>query len=120
MYAGSKKVDNLILSIDVNRQQICGTKKDILDLGDLKTKFLGFNWNVIEVNNGNNLQEVLNNLEKAKSMTSNGQPICVLLNTEMGYGIDYMMGSHKWHGIAPNDEELAIALNQLKETLGDY
>ena len=120
MYAGSKKVDNLILSVDVNRQQICGSTEDILDLGNLKTKFSAFNWEVIEVADGNNMEAVLNSLKQAKSMTSNGKPICVLLNTEMGYGVDYMMGSHKWHGIAPNDEQLEIALNQLDETLGDY
>ena len=120
MYAGSKKVDNLILSVDVNRQQICGKTEDILDLGNLKTKFEAFKWNVIEISEGNNIENVLNGLKKAKSMTSQGRPICVLLNTEMGYGVDYMMGSHKWHGIAPNDEQLELALNQLKETLGDY
>jgi len=120
MYAGSKGVDNLILSVDVNRQQICGSTKDILDLGNLKTKFEAFNWDVIEVADGNNMKAVLNSLKQAKEMTLNSKPICVLLNTEMGYGVDYMMGSHKWHGIAPNDEELEIALNQLEETLGDY
>ena len=120
MYAGSKKVDNLILAVDVNRQQICGSTEDILDLGDLKTKFSAFKWNVIEVSDGNNMADVLNSLKTAKSMTSNGKPICVLLNTEMGYGVDYMMGSHKWHGIAPNDEQLEKALSQLEETLGDY
>ena len=120
MYAGSKKVNNLILSVDVNRQQICGSTEDILDLGDLTAKFSAFNWEVIEVNEGNNMTAVLNSLKHAKSMTSNGKPICVLLNTEMGYGVDYMMGSHKWHGIAPNDEQLQTALKQLDETLGDY
>ena len=120
MYAGSKKVDNLILAVDVNKQQICGSTEDILDLGNLKTKFSAFNWNVIEVNQGNNIEDVLNSLKIAKSMTSKKQPICILLNTEMGYGVDYMMGSHKWHGIAPNDEQLNIALNQLDEKLGDY
>ena len=120
MYAGSKGVDNLILSVDVNRQQICGSTKDILDLGNLKTKFEAFNWDVIEVADGNNMKAVLNSLKQAKEMTLNSKPICVLLNTEMGYGVDYMMGSHKWHGIAPNDEQLEIALNQIEETLGDY
>ena len=120
MYAGSKKVDNLILSVDVNRQQICGPTEDVLNLGDLKTKFKAFNWKVIEINEGNNIKTVLHGLKTAKSMTSQGKPICVLLNTEMGYGVDYMMGSHKWHGIAPNDEQLKLALKQLNETLGDY
>jgi len=120
MYAGAKKVDNLILSIDVNRQQICGSTDEILALGDLKEKFSAFNWKVLEVEDGNNLESVLNLLHQAKQLTSNNQPICILLNTEMGCGVDYMMGSHKWHGIAPNDEQLEKALNQLEETLGDY
>ena len=120
MYAGAKKVDNLILSIDVNRQQICGSTDEILALGDLKEKFSAFNWKVIEVQDGNNLESVLTQLHQAKQLTYNNQPICILLNTEMGCGVDYMMGSHKWHGIAPNDEQLEKALNQLEETLGDY
>ena len=120
MYAGAKKVDNLILSIDVNRQQICGSTDEILALGDLKEKFSAFNWKVLEVQDGNNLESVLNQLHQAKKLTSNNQPICILLNTEMGCGVDYMMGSHKWHGIAPNDEQLEKALSQLEETLGDY
>jgi transketolase len=120
MYAGAKKVDNLILSIDVNRQQICVSTDEILALGDLKEKFSAFNWKVLEVQDGNNIESVLNQLHQAKQLTSNNQPICILLNTEMGCGVDYMMGSHKWHGIAPNDEQLEKALNQLEETLGDY
>jgi transketolase len=120
MYAGSKKVHNLILSIDVNRQQICGSTDDILALGDLKEKFTAFNWKVLEVGNGNDIEAVLNALNAAKTLQSDGQPVCILLNTEMGYGVDYMMGSHKWHGIAPNDEQLEKALDQLEETLGDY
>ena len=120
MYAGAKKVHNLILSIDVNRQQICGSTDDILALGDLKEKFTAFNWKVLEVGNGNDIEAVLNTLNAAKTLQSDGQPVCILLNTEMGYGVDYMMGSHKWHGIAPNDEQLEKALDQLEETLGDY
>jgi len=120
MYAGSKKIDNIILTIDVNGQQICGSTNDILNLGNIKTKFTAFNWEVIEVNSGNNIESVINSLKKAQSMTLQKKPICILLNTEMGYGVDYMMGSHKWHGIAPNDQELEKALNQLEETLGDY
>ena len=120
MYAGSKKVNNLILSIDVNRQQICGSTDDILALGDLKEKFTAFNWKVLEVGNGNDIEAVLNTLNTAKTLQSDGQPVCILLNTEMGCGVDYMMGSHKWHGIAPNDEQLEKALDQLEETLGDY
>ena len=120
MYAGAKKVNNLILSIDVNRQQICGSTDDILDLGDLKEKFTAFNWKVLEVGNGNDIEAVLNTLNAAKTLQSDGQPVCILLNTEMGCGVDYMMGSHKWHGIAPNNEQLEKALDQLEETLGDY
>jgi len=120
MYAGAKKVNNLILSIDVNRQQICGSTDDILALGDLKEKFAAFNWKVLEVGNGNDIEAVLNSLNAAKNLQSDGQPVCILLNTEMGCGVDYMMGSHKWHGIAPNDEQLEKALDQLEETLGDY
>ena len=120
MYAGAKKVHNLILSIDVNRQQICGSTDDILALGDLKEKFTAFNWKVLEVGNGNDIEAVLNTLNAAKNLQSDGQPVCILLNTEMGCGVDYMMGSHKWHGIAPNDEQLEKALDQLEETLGDY
>ena len=120
MYAGAKKIDNLILSVDVNNQQICGSTDEILSLGDLKTKFSAFNWKVIEVLNGNDIESVLTNLKTAQTLTSNNQPICLLLNTEMGFGVDYMMGSHKWHGIAPNDEQLQQALDQLTETIGDY
>tara|TARA_B100000902_G_scaffold343032_1_gene347465 strand:- start:371 stop:1156 length:786 start_codon:yes stop_codon:yes gene_type:complete len=120
MYAGSKEVDNLILTVDVNKQQICGSTEEIMNLGDLKMKFNAFNWKVFEVENGNSIESVLNTLSVAKTLNSNKNPICILLNTEMGYGVDYMMGSHKWHGIAPNDEQLKIALAQLNETLGDY
>ena len=101
-------------------QQICGSTDDILALGDLKEKFTAFNWKVLEVGNGNDIEAVLNTLNTAKTLQSDGQPVCILLNTEMGYGVDYMMGSHKWHGIAPNDEQLEKALDQLEETLGDY
>ena len=120
LYAGSKKVDNLILTVDVNRQQICGSTDEVLNLGNLKTKFSAFNWQVIEINDGNDIKSVIEGLNNAKKQTYTSQPICILLNTEMGYGVDYMMGSHKWHGIAPNDQQLDKALNQLKETLGDY
>ena len=120
MYAGAKKIDNLILTIDVNRQQICGSTDEILDLGDLQKKFSAFQWKVIKVKNGNKIEEVIEKLKLSKLKSSKGYPICLLLNTEMGYGVDFMMGSHKWHGIAPNDEQLKIALNQLEETIGDY
>ena len=120
MYAGAKKIDNLVLTIDVNKQQICGSTDEILSLGNLNQKISAFNWGVIEINNGNNMQDVIEGIEKAKSKTKEKKPICVLMHTEMGYGVDFMMGSHKWHGIAPNDMQLKNALSQLKKTMGDY
>ena len=120
MYAGAKEVDNLILTIDVNKQQICGSTDDILNLGNINQKISAFNWDVIELKNGNNIKSVIEVIEKAKTKTNSKKPICILMHTEMGYGVDFMMGSHKWHGIAPNDKELKIALSQLEETLGDF
>ncbi|MDF2932069.1 MAG: transketolase [Chryseobacterium sp.] len=120
MYASHNKVDNLITTIDYNGQQIDGPTSKVLSLGNLKTKFEAFDWKVLEVENGNDMEEILNVLDEAKSLTGKGQPICILLKTGMGHGVDYMMGSHAWHGKAPNDEQLAKALDQLEETLGDY
>jgi len=120
MYASHNKVDNLIATIDYNGQQIDGPTSKVLSLGNLKTKFEAFDWKVLEVENGNNMEEILKVLDEAKSLTGQGQPICILLKTGMGHGVDYMMGSHAWHGKAPNDEQLAKALDQLEETLGDY
>ncbi len=120
MYASHNKVDNLIATVDYNGQQIDGPTSKVLSLGNLKTKFEAFDWKVLEVENGNDMQEILNVLDEAKSLTGKGQPICILLKTGMGHGVDYMMGSHAWHGKAPNDEQLQTALNQLEETLGDY
>ena len=120
MYASAKKIDNLIMTIDLNKQQICGSTEEILSLGDLTKKITSFGWELIEIKNGNNIQFVIEGLKKAKKLTNNEKPICILLNTQMGYGVDFMMGSHKWHGIAPNDEQLKLALNQLEETLGDF
>ena len=120
MYASHNKVDNLIATVDYNGQQIDGPTSKILSLGNLKTKFEAFDWKVLEVENGNDIQEILNVLDEAKSLTGKGQPICILLKTGMGHGVDYMMGTHAWHGKAPNDEQLAKALKQLEETLGDY
>jgi transketolase len=119
MFAAHNKVDNLIATIDYNGQQIDGPVKDILDLQDLKGKWQAFGWEVI-TGNGNDLEEIISTIEKAKSMTGKGKPILILMTTVMGFGVDYMMGSHKWHGVAPNDEELKKALAQLEETLGDY
>ncbi|MDF2550980.1 MAG: transketolase [Chryseobacterium sp.] len=120
MYASHNKVDNLIATIDYNGQQIDGPTSKVLSLGNLKTKFEAFDWKVLEVENGNDMEEILNVLDEAKSLTGQGQPICILLKTGMGHGVDYMMGSHAWHGKAPNDEQLTKALDQLEETLGDY
>ena len=120
MYASHNKVDNLIATVDYNGQQIDGPTSKVLSLGNLKTKFEAFDWKVLEVENGNDMEEILKVLDEAKFLTGKGQPICILLKTEMGYGVDYMMGTHAWHGKAPNDEQLAKALDQLEETLGDY
>lgn len=120
MYASHNKVDNLIATVDYNGQQIDGPTSQVLSLGSLRTKFEAFDWKVLEVENGNDLEEILNVLDEAKSLTGKGQPICILLKTGMGHGVDYMMGTHAWHGKAPNDEQLAKALEQLEETLGDY
>lgn len=120
MYAAGKKVDNLIATVDYNLKQIDGATDDVLPLGDVKAKFEAFGWSVLENKNGNNIQEVISYLEKAKAMTGKGKPVLILMHTEMGNGVDYMMGTHKWHGSAPNDEQLASALAQNPETLGDY
>ncbi len=120
MYASHNKVDNLIATVDYNGQQIDGPTSKVLSLGNLKTKFEAFDWKVLEVENGNDMEEILSVLDEAKSLAGKGQPICILLKTGMGHGVDYMMGSHAWHGKAPNDEQLAKALDQLEETLGDY
>ncbi|MFN3800871.1 MAG: transketolase, partial [Belliella pelovolcani] len=120
MYGAHYGVDNLIATIDFNRQQIDGPTKDVMDLKDLKAKWEAFGWEVVETVEGNNMEAVLAGLEKAKSLTGKGKPVLNLLHTEMGYGVDFMVGTHKWHGIAPSDEQLANALGQLEETLGDY
>ena len=120
MYASANKVDNLICAIDLNGQQIDGSTDEVLNMGSLEAKFTAFGFDVITEKEGNNMEKVLEVLAEAKSRTGNGKPICILLHTEMGHGVDYMMGSHKWHGVAPNDEELANALAQNEETLGDY
>ena len=119
MYASAKKVDNLISTIDFNGRQIDGDVDDVLSLGSLDEKWNAFGWKTLSCN-GNNLQEMIETLETAKSLTGQKQPIMIIMKTEMGYGIDYMMGSHKWHGVAPNDNQLEIALNQQVESLGDY
>ncbi|HSJ66794.1 MAG TPA: transketolase [Anditalea sp.] len=120
LYAPHHKVDNLIATIDVNRQQIDGPTAEIMDLGSLIDKYKAFGWEVVETKNGNDLEEVIATLEKAKSLLGKGKPVMNLLHTEMGFGVDFMTATHKWHGVAPNDEQLENALGQLEETLGDY
>lgn len=119
LYAPHNKIDNLIATIDYNGQQIDGSTEQVLSLGDLRAKWEAFGWDVMEMN-GNVMSEVLAGLAEAKSRTGKGKPVMILMRTEMGNGVDFMMGSHKWHGVAPNDEQLAAALAQLEETLGDY
>ncbi|MBR5783834.1 MAG: transketolase [Bacteroidales bacterium] len=120
MYAGAKGVDNIIATIDCNGQQIDGTTDEVLSLGNLKAKWEAFGWRVIEVENGNNMQEMVSALNLAKSLAHKGMPIVILMKTEMGYGVDFMQGTNKYHGVAPSNSELEKALAQLKETLGDY
>jgi len=120
MYAGAKNIDNIISTIDANGQQIDGSTEQVLSLGNLKAKFEAFGWDVIEEPDGNNVSKISQTLSSAKSRTGNGKPVCIILKTEMGNGVDFMMHSHKWHGVAPNDEQLAIALNQNISTLVDY
>ena len=118
-YCGSKKVDNLIAIIDYNQKQIDGSTDDVMPLLDLKAKWEAFGWQVLEMD-GNKMEEVLDVLNAAKSNTGKGKPVMILMKTEMGMGVDFMMGTHKWHGSPPNDDQLENALNQLEETLGDY
>jgi transketolase len=120
MFAPHNKLDNLIVTVDLNGRQIDGDTKDVLSLGDIEGKWKTFGWDVMTIENGNDMTEVINGLMEAKSRLGNGKPVCILLKTEMGYPIDFMVGSHKWHGAAPNDDQLAKALAQLEETLGDY
>ena len=120
MYASAKKVDNLICTIDVNGQQIDGSTDKVMNMGSLEDKFTAFGFDVLVEKNGNDLNHIIKTLNEAKLRTGKGKPVCILLHTEMGNGVDFMMGSHKWHGVAPNDEELANALSQNEETLGDY
>ena len=120
MFAAAKKVDNIVVTVDYNGQQIDGSTKDVLDIGDLKSKFESFGWKVLELENGNSLDEVYSTLSLAKENSKKGKPIVILMKTVMGNGVDFMMHTHEWHGKAPNDEQLKIALNQNPETLGDY
>lgn len=119
LFAPAKKVDNLIMTIDVNGQQIDGSTEQVLSLGDLQAKWAAFGWDVLQMI-GNDLPEVISTLELAKSRVHRGKPICILMHTNMGHGVSFMMGSHKWHGVAPNDEQLTLALSELSSTLPDY
>lgn len=120
MFAGAKHVDNLISTVDYNRQQIDGTTDQVMDLGDLKAKFEAFMWKVVVIENGNDMKSVLDGMEKAKKLSGKGSPVAVILTTEMGYGVDFMQGTNKYHGAVLSAEDLPKALAQLKETLGDY
>ena len=120
MYAGAKKVDNLIATIDCNGQQIDGTTDEVLSLGDLKAKWEAFGWTVVGCENGNDMKQMVDALTLAKTLSGKGKPVVVLMKTEMGYGVDFMQGTNKYHGVAPSNDELERALAQLNETLGDY
>lgn len=120
MYAAGNKVDNLIATIDRNGQQIDGPTEEVLPLGNLREKFEAFGWDVLEVKEGNNLEAVIKGLQEAKGRSAKGKPVCMILDTVMGNGVDFMMHTHAWHGKAPNDEQLQVALAQNPETLGDY
>jgi len=120
MYASAKKVDNLIATIDLNGKQIDGTTDEVLAMGSLKAKFEAFDWEVLEIKEGNSIEAILTGMNEAKAKTGKGKPVCILLHTEMGNGVDFMMHTHAWHGKAPNDEQLANALAQNTSTLADY
>lgn len=119
MFAGAKGVDNLIATVDYNGKQIDGPTDEVCSLNDIVAKFEAFNWKVVQMD-GNKMEEVVEGLKKAKNELHKGQPVVVVMKTEMGMGVDFMMGTHKWHGTPPNDEQAAAALSQLPETLGDF
>lgn len=120
MFAAHNKIDNLIATIDLNGQQIDGPTNQVLCIDDLGQKFKAFGWKVIYCEDGNHFENVLSNLQDAKQLLGKGSPVVMIMNTVMGKGVDFMEGTHKWHGVAPNDEQLQSALAQLEETLGDY
>lgn len=119
LFAAAKKVDNLIVTVDWNNAQIDGSTQQVCDLGDLRTKFSAFGWEILEMN-GNVMEDVVFTLTEAQLKAKKGKPVIILMHTQMGFGVDYMMGTHKWHGNAPNDAQLESAMAQLEETLGDY
>ena len=120
MYASARNIDNLIVTVDLNGQQIDGSTDDVLAMGNIREKFEAFGWDVIDIEKGNDIEAILDGMNTAKLKTGKGKPICVLLHTIMGHGVDFMMHTHAWHGKAPNDEQLAVGLAQNAETLGDY
>ena len=120
MFAAGNKVDNLIATVDYNKKQIDGSVDDVLPMGDIAEKFRAFGWEVLEEKDGNDLKAIINCLNNAKKISGKGKPVVIILHTEMGNGVDFMMGTHKWHGVAPNDEQLADGLAQNPVTLGDY
>ncbi len=120
MYASGKKIDNLISTVDLNGKQIDGATDDVLPMGSIRAKFEAFGWDVLDVKKGNDIASVVEGITEAKSRTGKGKPVCILLYTEMGNGVDFMMGTHAWHGKAPSDAQLEDALAQNPETLGDY
>ena len=120
MFGAAKEVDNIIVTVDFNGQQIDGSTKDVLDIGDLDKKLESFGWEVLKIENGNSLDEVFEVISLAKEKTGKGKPVIIIMKTVMGNGVDFMMHTHNWHGVAPNDEQLEIALSQNPETLGDY
>lgn len=120
LFAPGNKVDNLICTIDANGQQIDGSTDSVLPMGSIADKFKAFGWEVMSIEDGNDMEQVVEGLKKAKSLTGNGKPVCIVMHTDMGAGVDFMAGTHEWHGIAPSDEQLEKALGQLEETLGDY
>ena len=120
MYAAANKVDNLIATLDLNGKQIDGATEDVLPMGNIAEKFKAFGWEVILLEEGNDLKSIIETLKLARTKTGKGQPVVIIMHTEMGNGVDYMMHTHAWHGKAPNDEQLEIALAQNPETLGDY
>lgn len=120
MFAAHHKVDNLIVAVDWNGQQIDGPTEEVMSLGDLPAKWAAFGWDIVHLEDGNDMEQVVQKLNEAKAKTGQGKPVVVLMRTEMGYGVDFMQGTHHWHGKAPNAEQTATALSQLEETLGDY
>ena len=120
MYASANQVDNIVVTVDLNGQQIDGSTENVLSLGNLKSKFNAFGWKIIECLEGNDIDKIKSSLKEAKEICFNNKPVCILLKTIMGNGVDFMMHTHEWHGKAPNDDQLMIGLNQNEETLGDY